>query len=84
MAFIEHKFSGDPTNWWVPNHAGIEAMLRSSGLRVDTRPAEEIYVCVPSPETAAWKWDTQLQSVLGTEGPAAAAVAAQQPEAANA
>jgi tRNA (mo5U34)-methyltransferase len=65
MAFIEHKFSGDPTNWWVPNHAGIEAMLRSSGLRVTGRPAEEIYVCVPNPETAAWQWDTQLQAVVG-------------------
>src|SRR5437764_1379578 len=34
MAFIEHRFSGDPTNWWAPNHAGVEAMLRSSGLRI--------------------------------------------------
>jgi tRNA (mo5U34)-methyltransferase len=65
MAFIEHRFSGDPTNWWVPNHAGIEAMLRSSGLRVTTRPAEEIYVCVPNPDTAAWRRDTQMQSALG-------------------
>ncbi|MBK6008952.1 TIGR04290 family methyltransferase [Ramlibacter ginsenosidimutans] len=65
MAFIEHKFSGDRTNWWVPNHAGIEAMLRSSGLQVVGRPAGEIYVCTPSPETAAWKWDTQLQAVVG-------------------
>jgi tRNA (mo5U34)-methyltransferase len=65
MAFIEHKFSGDPTNWWVPNHAGIEAMLRSAGLRVTARPDSEIYVCEPNPETAAWQWDTQLQAVLG-------------------
>jgi tRNA (mo5U34)-methyltransferase len=49
MAFIEHRFAGDPTNWWVPNHAGIEAMLRSSGLRVTARPAEEIYLCEPDP-----------------------------------
>ena len=47
MAFIEHGFSGDPTNWWVPNHAGVEAMLRSSGMRITARPAEEIYLCVP-------------------------------------
>lgn len=51
MAFIEHRFSGDPTNWWVANHAGVEAMLRSSGLRVTERPAHEIYVCEPSAET---------------------------------
>jgi len=64
MAFIEHRFSNDRTNWWVPNHAGIEAMLRSSGLRVTARPAEEIYLCVPNPETAAWKWDTQFEAVF--------------------
>jgi tRNA (mo5U34)-methyltransferase len=67
MAFIEHKFSGDPTNWWVPNHAGIEAMLRSAGLRVTDRPAGEIYVCVPEPSPTAWHWEDQLQSVLGRE-----------------
>jgi len=52
MAFIEHRFAGDPTNWWVPNHAGIEAMLRSSGLRVVGRPADEIYLCEPQPGRA--------------------------------
>lgn len=47
MAFIEHSFAGDPTNWWVANHAACEAMLRSTGLRVVARPAHEIYVCEP-------------------------------------
>ena len=44
MAFIEHKFSGDPTNWWLPNHAGIEAMLRSCGYKITNRPGHEIYI----------------------------------------
>lgn len=44
MAFIEHKFSGDPTNWWLPNHAGIEAMLRSCGYQIASRPGDEIYI----------------------------------------
>ena len=52
MAFIEHRFAGDDSNWWVPNHAGIEAMLRSSGLRVVARPAGEIYLCEPDPDRA--------------------------------
>jgi tRNA (mo5U34)-methyltransferase len=82
MAFIEHKFSGDPTNWWVPNHAGIEAMLRSSGLRVTERPAEEIYLCVPNAETAACRWDDQLECVTGLSQkdrkPAGAAAAGKQ------
>jgi tRNA (mo5U34)-methyltransferase len=47
MAFIEHSFAGDPTNWWLANHAACEAMLRSTGLRVVARPADEIYVCEP-------------------------------------
>jgi tRNA (mo5U34)-methyltransferase len=65
MAFIEHSFSGDPTNWWVPNHAGVEAMLRSSGMRVTARPGDEIYLCVPDPLVAAHRWhtDAQLRSV---------------------
>ena len=50
MAFIEHRLAGDPTNWWVANRAGIEAMLRSSGLRVLGRPDEETYLCAPDPE----------------------------------
>src|SRR3954466_15445047 len=67
MAFIEHRFSGDPTNWWVPNHAGIEAMLRSSGLAVTSRPAGEIYLCVPDPAADSSAWEVQLQAVLGPD-----------------
>jgi len=44
MAFIEKKMAGDLTNWWAPNHAAIEAMLRSCGLRVTERPGHEIYI----------------------------------------
>jgi len=51
MAFIEHRFSGDATNWWVANHAGVEALLRSSGLRVVQRPAHEIYFCEPDAQS---------------------------------
>ena len=44
MAFIEKKMAGDITNWWAPNHAAIEAMLRTCGLRVTERPGHEIYL----------------------------------------
>jgi len=47
MAFIEHRLAGDPTNWWAANHAAVEAMLRSSGLRVLERPGHEMYLCAP-------------------------------------
>ncbi len=51
MAFIEHSLAGDPTNWWAPNHAGVQAMLRSSGLEIIASPAHEIYICQPAPES---------------------------------
>lgn len=45
MAFIEHEFAGDPTNWWVPTAAAVEAMVRTTGLAVVARPGHEIWVC---------------------------------------
>ncbi len=45
MAFIEHRVAGDATNWWAPNHAAVEAMVRSCGMNVLARPGDEIYVC---------------------------------------
>jgi tRNA (mo5U34)-methyltransferase len=53
MAFIEDRFAGDPTNWWVPNHAAVMAQLRSSGLRVRSHPGHEFYICEPLPPGAA-------------------------------
>jgi tRNA (mo5U34)-methyltransferase len=47
MAFIEHALAEDPTNWWAPNHACVEAMVRSAGFRICARPGHEIYVCEP-------------------------------------
>jgi tRNA (mo5U34)-methyltransferase len=48
MYFIEHQYAGDPTNWWIPNESGMEAMLRSAGLRIDGHPAPEVYFCSPA------------------------------------
>jgi tRNA (mo5U34)-methyltransferase len=45
MHFIEHCYSNDPTNWWIPNRACVEAMLRSSGFEIVDHPEEEIYIC---------------------------------------
>lgn len=53
MAFIEHSFVKDPTNWWAPNHAAVEAMLRSAGFRITQRPGHEIYICEPTAADAA-------------------------------
>ena len=45
MHFIEHQYSGDCTNWWIPNRACVEAMLRSSGFDITDHPEEEVYIC---------------------------------------
>ncbi|MBB1496558.1 TIGR04290 family methyltransferase [Paracoccus sp. MC1862] len=45
MTFIEGKWANDWTNWWVPNRAGVEAMLRASGFAVEDGPADEVYLC---------------------------------------
>ncbi|HEU4559337.1 MAG TPA: TIGR04290 family methyltransferase [Longimicrobium sp.] len=45
LHFIEHRYANDPTNWWVPNRAGTEALLRSAGFDIVQSPAHEFYVC---------------------------------------
>jgi len=45
MHFIEHRYAHDETNWWVPNRACAEAMLRSAGFAIEAQPEEEVYVC---------------------------------------
>jgi tRNA (mo5U34)-methyltransferase len=55
LHFIEKRYAKDPTNWWVPNAACAEAMLRSSGFRIEAHPEPEVYVCrrTDAPEGAA-------------------------------
>jgi tRNA (mo5U34)-methyltransferase len=45
LHFIEHKYANDWTNWWVPNRACAEAMLRSAGFEVIGHPEDEVYLC---------------------------------------
>jgi tRNA (mo5U34)-methyltransferase len=45
MQFVEHRFAGDPTNWWIPNAPCTEAMLRSAGFRIECRKGTDIYIC---------------------------------------
>jgi tRNA (mo5U34)-methyltransferase len=49
MHFIEHRYSHDETNWWVPNRACVEAMLRSSGFSIEAQPEAEVYLCRSQP-----------------------------------
>lgn len=45
MFFVEESYSGDPTNWWIPNRACTEAMLRSAGFTITAHPEREVYIC---------------------------------------
>jgi tRNA (mo5U34)-methyltransferase len=45
LHFVEHKYSQDQTNWWIPNRAAAEAMLRSAGYAILTHPEEEVFIC---------------------------------------
>jgi tRNA (mo5U34)-methyltransferase len=54
LHFIEKRYADDPTNWWVPNAACAEAMLRSAGFKITAHPEAEVYICrvVAQPEHA--------------------------------
>jgi tRNA (mo5U34)-methyltransferase len=45
LHFIEHSYADDSTNWWIPNRACTEAMLRSAGFEITSNPEEEVYLC---------------------------------------
>jgi tRNA (mo5U34)-methyltransferase len=45
MHFIEHRYAGDPTNWWAPNAACSAAMLRSAGFDILEQPESEVFIC---------------------------------------
>jgi tRNA (mo5U34)-methyltransferase len=45
LHFIERRYAGDPTNWWIPNKACAEAMLRSAGFVIVSNPEQEVYLC---------------------------------------
>ena len=54
LHFVERYYANDPTNWWIPNAACAEAMLRSAGFAIASHPEAEVYVCrrVAAPEWA--------------------------------
>lgn len=62
MAFIEKRLEDDPTNWWAPNRAGAEAMLRSTGLEPVATPGHEITIARRSSSPPA---PNEMRSVLG-------------------
>jgi tRNA (mo5U34)-methyltransferase len=54
LHFIEREYAHDWTNWWVPNRACAEAMLRSAGFTIETRAEDEVYICRAGEMPYAW------------------------------
>jgi len=49
LHFVEKSYSGDHTNWWIPNRACVEALLRAAGFQISAHPEREVYVCRCAP-----------------------------------
>jgi tRNA (mo5U34)-methyltransferase len=45
LHFVEDRYAHDPTNWWIPNLACAEAMLRSAGFAISDHPELEVFIC---------------------------------------
>jgi tRNA (mo5U34)-methyltransferase len=58
LHFVEREYAHDWTNWWIPNRACAEAMLRSAGFEPRPIPGTEVYVCRrserPTPDGAVY------------------------------
>ena len=48
LHFVENSYAHDPTNWWIPNRACAEAMLRSAGFSIVARPDDDVFLCQPA------------------------------------
>ena len=46
LAFIEHEFEDDPTNWFLADAPACRALLRTAGFEVEAEiPDQETFVC---------------------------------------
>jgi tRNA (mo5U34)-methyltransferase len=53
LHFVEQRYAGDPTNWWVPNEAASAGMLRAAGFEIVEHPDTDVFLCRRSDEGAA-------------------------------
>jgi tRNA (mo5U34)-methyltransferase len=71
LSFVEHAYAGDETNWWIPNRACSEAMLRSAGFVVLDHPEPEVFVVRRAERARAsgeWAVHLRLESATPTGG----------------
>jgi tRNA (mo5U34)-methyltransferase len=66
MAFVENELFGDPTNWWLSNEAGLQAMLRTAGMQIQEHPAPGTYICAPDAATP-FQHGVELEAATGSK-----------------
>jgi len=70
LAFVEHRYKDDPTNWWVPNHQALPPLVRSAGLKIVARPSAEIIVAEPDRHLGKVVYDKLVFPRYGKPGEA--------------
>ncbi len=63
MYFIEKRYANDPTNWWIPNRACFEAMLRSAGFEILDHPEDEVFICRRMPLSHPFDYTNELREI---------------------
>jgi tRNA (mo5U34)-methyltransferase len=64
MYFIENRFANDPTNWWIPNRACLEAMLRSAGFEILDHPEDEVFICRRAEIAGPYDYKNELREIM--------------------
>ena len=63
LHFVENRFANDPTNWWIPNRACFEAMLRSAGFEILDHPEDEVFICRRREVTGPLNYANELKEI---------------------
>lgn len=63
MYFIEKRYANDPTNWWIPNRACFEAMLRSAGFEILNHPEDEVFICRRTKLSHPFDYTSELREI---------------------
>jgi tRNA (mo5U34)-methyltransferase len=64
MYFVENRFANDPTNWWIPNRACFEAMLRSAGFEITAHPEDEVFICRRTEVSGPLNYAKELREIV--------------------
>jgi tRNA (mo5U34)-methyltransferase len=68
LSFVESAYRDDYTNWWIPDYAALEPLVRSAGLRVLARPHPEMIVAEPDEHFGTRRYRRLLFPRYGKRG----------------